>query len=405
MRRMELLAPAGNFEKLETAVRYGADAVYFGGELFGLRAFAGNFSIDAMAEAMRYLHERGKKGYLTVNIYAWESELAKLGDYLRRAAATGVDGFIISDPGVFAIARKVAPQVAVSVSTQANTTNSAAVNFWAAQGAKRAILAREVAKEDLREIVKNSDIEIEVFAHGAICISYSGRCIMSAYMTGREANRGECTQPCRWKYFVTEETRPDQPMEIEADARGTYLYNAKDLALLNRIGELAEMGVASVKIEGRMKSAMYVAVVTSVYRKAIDRAIADPSGYTADPEWMPILESISNRHYTEGFYAGVPDAEAMNCGTSNYVRNSDFLGLVKSCSGGYATVLCKGKFVEGELLYLFTPDAEDVPVTVSEIINEKEERVPNSRAGDLLKIPVKRDIPEGSLLRRILCTK
>lgn len=403
---MELLSPAGNMEKLKMAVLYGADAVYFGGNIFGLRANAGNFSIEEMQKAMEYLHNAGKKGYLTLNAYIRDSELDKLKQYIKETSRL-VDAYIISDPGVFALAAELAPEVERHISTQANITNSQAVNFWADKGASRVVVARELPKAELAALIKNSKIDIEAFVHGAICISYSGRCIISAYMTGRDANRGECTQPCRWNYQVKEVTRPKQDFDIEEDERGTYLYNAKDLCLLDRIGELHDMGVKSLKIEGRMKSAMYTAVVTGVYRKAIDRALK--GDYAADNKWRELLDSVSNRHYTEGFYSFVPDKEAMNYESSAYIRNADFLGVIKNFSEtdtkAKFSLECRAKLTIGERLEILTPELDSIIFTPQKIIF-KGEPVDNTKPSLVFEIEgeLKRQnsgkIADSSLLRR-----
>jgi putative protease len=407
---MELLSPAGNFEKLKAAITFGADAVYFSGKAFGLRAKAGNFSMDEIAEAVSYLHSRGKRGYLTINAYARDDELDALAVYLADVAALGVDGFIISDPGVFKLAKTYAPNVERHISTQANSTNSAAIAMWAELGATRVVMARELSKAELATICTRSPIEIECFIHGAVCISYSGRCLMSAYMAGRDANRGECTQPCRWNYrppseqsyiVIQEASRPLQEMEMVEEADGTYLYNAKDLCLLDHIGELAAMGVNSAKIEGRMKSVMYVAVTTGVYRQAIDRALTDPANFQVDPRWTELLSSVSNRHYTEGFYAGVPDKDAMNYDTSAYVRTADFLGVFAEDG----TVACRGKFTAGEKLQVLTPKLEEIDIVPQELLL-KNVAVENSRANDMLILKTADGAivhyPEGSILRRML---
>ncbi|MDR0454719.1 MAG: U32 family peptidase [Deferribacteraceae bacterium] len=402
---MELLSPAGNMAKLEAAVAYGADAVYFSGAEYGLRAYAGNFTEEEIGSAMKYLHNRGKKGYLAVNAYARDHEIPGLKDYLKKMAALEVDAFIISDPGVFWLAADTAPNIDRFISTQANTTNSSAVRFWAEQGAKRVILARELSKEELAAMSHKPSCELEVFAHGALCISYSGRCLISAYMSGRDANRGECAQPCRWKYksaAIREETRRNQDMEIAEDKAGTYLYNAKDLCLINRVGELAKIGITSLKIEGRMKSVMYVAVVTGVYRRAIDLALKNPEEYSADPYWRTLLESVSNRSYTEGFYAGVPDRDAMNYDSSAYIRNSDFLGVARGNNGNCLEVECTGKFITGETLSLLTPELKEYDLTVKEIRNSKGVSLEFSRSNEIMTIPSDIRAPKLSILRRIL---
>jgi putative protease len=388
---LELLSPAGNFEKLKAAVTYGADAVYFGGESFSLRAKAGNFDLEEMREAMRFLHERGKKGYLTLNSFMRDYEAINLAEYVVKAAETGVDAFIVSDPGVFAIAKRHT-NIPLFISTQANTTNSEAISFWAAAGASRVILARELSKAELGEIMKDPACEVEIFAHGAICISYSGRCLISAYMTGRDANRGECTQPCRWNYTLTEATRPGQTMDIVEEPDGTYLYNAKDLCLVDKVGELMKMGIASLKIEGRMKSVMYTAVVTGVYRKVIDSLAADPN-YVVDERLKWLLSSVSNRHYTEGFYSGSPDDSCMNYATSAYVRNADFLGVVEAGEGGKLRIDCRGRFHKGETLHLLLPDLSEHELTA-------EIEADYTKPGQKVLLTSDINAPQGSLLRR-----
>lgn len=396
---MELLSPAGNFEKLKAAVLFGADAVFMGGPAFGLRAKAGNFTYDEMEEAFKYLHERGKKGYVTVNIYPKSDELADIALYLKKCEQMGADGLIISDPGIFSIAKNEGIKTPVSISTQANTTNLAAVNFWAGLGAKRVIMAREVSGKDLAEIVQNAKCEVETFIHGAMCISMSGRCLISSYMTGKDANNGECTHPCRWSYSLMEETRPGEYYPVYEDERGTYLYNSKDLCLLDRIGELVDMGAASGKIEGRMKSVMYVSIVTGVYRAAIDAAKKDPACYQPKPEWRNLLESVSNRGYIEGFYGGEKDIAAINRETSGYTRSASFLGTVTK-SGREISVSCRAKFMPKEEITLLTPDLEKINIIPELICDENNESVEATRPNYVYKIPYDREIPAGSLVMR-----
>lgn len=397
---MELLSPAGNFDKLKAAIAFGADAVYMGGPAFGLRAKAGNFGYDEMEEAFKYLHERGKKGYVTVNVFPVTKELCDIEKYLQKIENLKTDGIIVSDPGIFAIAKKVCPKTPISISTQANTTNLAAVNFWGDIGAKRVILAREIEKNDLEEIVKNANCEIETFIHGAICISMSGRCLISSYMTGRNANNGECTHPCRWKYAVVEESRPNQEYPIEEDDRGTYLYNSKDLCMINRIGELVQMGVKSGKIEGRMKSVMYVSIITGVYRKAIDLAMSNNGDYKADPYWVELLERVSNRGYIEGFYSGSYNAESENRQCGGYTRGADFLGVAVGRKGGKIHISCRAKFATGENMYLVTPDMKKINVKPEIILDEGDNVVEATRPNYLYKLNVEEDVEENSLLLR-----
>lgn len=398
---MELLSPAGNFEKLKAAVRFGADAVFMGGPAFGLRANAGNFSFDEMEEAFKYLHDRGKKGYVTVNIYPQTHELDDIRKYLKKCEQLGADALIISDPGIFSIVKQEGIKTPVSISTQANTTNLAAVNFWASLGAHRVIMAREVRREDLIEIMKHAQCEVETFIHGAICISMSGRCLISSYMTGKDANNGECTHPCRWNYALMEEKRDGEYFPVYEDERGTYLYNSKDLCLLDRIGELVKMGSASGKIEGRMKSIMYVSIVTGVYRQAIDAAKKDADGYKPLPEWRQLLESVSNRGYIEGFYGGEYDATAINRETSGYSRSAAFLGVaLKDSSNDELEITCRAKFAPNEEITILTPDLKKINVTPEIVLDEGGNKIEATRPNYIYKIPFKDKAPEGSLIMR-----
>ena len=398
---MELLSPAGNFEKLKAAIRFGADAVFMGGPAFGLRANAGNFSFDEMEEAFKYLHDRGKKGYVTVNIYPQTHELDDIRKYLKKCEQLGADALIISDPGIFSIVKQEGIKTPVSISTQANTTNLAAVNFWASLGAHRVIMAREVRREDLIEIMKHAQCEVETFIHGAICISMSGRCLISSYMTGKDANNGECTHPCRWNYALMEEKRDGEYFPVYEDERGTYLYNSKDLCLLDRIGELVKMGSASGKIEGRMKSIMYVSIVTGVYRQAIDAAMKDADNYKPLPEWRHLLESVSNRGYIEGFYGGEYDAAAINRETSGYSRSAAFLGVaLKDSSNDELEITCRAKFAPNEEITILTPDLKKINVTPEIVLDEGGNKIEATRPNYIYKIPFKDKAPEGSLIMR-----
>lgn len=398
---MELLSPAGNFEKLKAAVRFGADAVFMGGPAFGLRANAGNFSFDEMEEAFKYLHDRGKKGYVTVNIYPQTHELDDIRKYLKKCEQLGADALIISDPGIFSIVKQEGIKTPVSISTQANTTNLAAVNFWASLGAHRVIMAREVRREDLIEIMKHAQCEVETFIHGAICISMSGRCLISSYMTGKDANNGECTHPCRWNYALMEEKRDGEYFPVYEDERGTYLYNSKDLCLLDRIGELVKMGSASGKIEGRMKSIMYVSIVTGVYRQAIDAAKKDADNYKPLPEWRQLLESVSNRGYIEGFYGGEYDTNAINRETSGYSRSAAFLGVaLKDSSNDELEITCRAKFAPNEEITILTPDLKKINVTPEIVLDEGGNKIEATRPNYIYKIPFKDKAPEGSLIMR-----
>ena len=330
MKKPELLAPAGNFEKLKFALHYGADAVYCGGQQFGLRAKADNFDLDGLKEAVAYVHEKGKKIYVTLNMIPHNEDLLGLPEYLEELDKMAVDGVIVADPGIFSVVREVAPKLKISVSTQANNTNWRSVKFWHELEAKRIVLARELGIEEIKEIrakVSNA-MEIETFVHGAMCISYSGRCLLSHYMTGRNSNQGDCAHPCRWQYHLIETTRPNQTFTIEESDKGSFIFNSKDLCLINEIPLLMQAGVDSFKIEGRMKSLYYVATVVSTYRKVIDEVFENPSIQNIDDFYYQELTKVSHRNYTTGFFHGKTDATDQNYGTSSYTRTYDFIGVV-----------------------------------------------------------------------------
>lgn len=397
MNKPELLAPAGSFEKMQAAVLYGADAVYFAGSGFGLRARAGNFEPDEMDKALKFLHERGKKGYVTVNAYLKNKEFESLEHYMGILNELKPDALIISDPGVFSTAKKYAPNVPIHISTQANVTNLATVEFWHSLGAERVILARELGADEIRHICKNTSCEIEVFVHGAMCISMSGRCLMSNYMTGRDANAGDCAQSCRWKYSLVENTRPGQYFPVEQDERGTYFYNSKDLCLLDYVGELADMGVKSLKIEGRMKSVMYVSAVTGVYRQAINKAATGI--YEVDPEWRRLITSVSHREYTEAFYGGEAGPESMNYGTNSYVRGYEFMAQALYDHELGTVVEAKAKFHPNEAVTVLTPDMKEVDVVIHKILDMNGNEQPNTKPA-MKYILTKFKLPEGSIIRK-----
>ncbi len=323
----ELLAPAGNIDKLRVALDYGADAVYLGGEMFGLRAQAGNFNLEQLRRAIDETHARNKKLYLTLNAYLPQSQMHTLDSYLEELRSLNIDAYIVSDPGVLSRIKALDPHRELHLSTQANTLNAAACTFWHQQGVERVNLGRELALEDIRSIRQNTRIGLEVFVHGAMCIAYSGRCLLSTAMTGRSANSGACAQPCRWNYTLVEETRPKQAFGIEEDAGGTYIMNSRDLCLLEHIPALIVSGVDSLKIEGRMKTLYYVAATTRVYRAAIDAYSADPEHYQCDPLWRTELDKVSHRPYTTNFLP--PDDAAVHSEDSRYRRSHDFLGIVR----------------------------------------------------------------------------
>ena len=371
-KKPELLAPAGNMEKCKMALLYGADAIYLGGNKFGLRAFAANFSTAEIKEAVEFAHNLGKKVYVTVNIFAHNEDIAELPEYLLSLEEAGVDALLISDFGVWSIARQVVPDMALHVSTQANTCNWAAVEAWKNLGAERVVLARELSIAEISEIDKKCDVELEVFVHGAMCISYSGRCYLSSYLTGRDGNRGECAQVCRWNYKLVEENRPDQEFPIEEDERGTYIMNSKDLCLLDLIPELAEAGVDSLKIEGRMKSVHYVATVVSVYRKAIDAWYSNPEQFAVKSEWKDELEKVSHRPYFYGFAANRPDENGQIYTTSSYVQTRDFVGIVTGYDKETNTAYIeqRNKMVVGEKLEVLMPDGTILDIVLDDMRDE-----------------------------------
>lgn len=354
----ELLAPAGSMEKCKIALLYGADAVYLGGKMFGLRAFADNFSMEEIREAVTFAHEMGKKVYVTVNIFAHNEDLTELPAYAQALAAARVDAVLVSDLGVWSMIREAAPELKLHVSTQANSTNWAAVKAWEQMGADRVVLARELSFKEIQEVAAHTNVELETFVHGAMCISYSGRCWLSSYLTGRDGNRGACAQACRWEYTLKEKNRPGQEFDVAEDERGTYVLNSKDLCLLPYLPRLMEAGVCSFKIEGRMKSAHYVASVVSVYRKAIDACWQDPKHYQVKKEWLEELEKVSHRPYTTGFALAKPGPESQVYTTSSYIQSHDFVGLVLSYDVQIQRLYIEQRnhVQEGEQLEILQPD-------------------------------------------------
>ena len=329
MNKPELLAPAGNMEKLKIALHYGADAVYMGGHFFGLRTMADNFSTTEMAQAVEYCHERSAKAYLTVNSYPRNESLQQLEDYLAEVSSLPFDAYIVADPGVIDLVREISPERDLHLSTQANTVNRRSAAFWQRHGIRRINLAREMSLENIRETVASvPGIEFETFVHGALCISYSGRCLISSILTGRDANLGACSHPCRWSYHLVEESRPGEYFPVVEDENGTFIFNSRDLCLLEHIPSLLESGVASLKIEGRMKGINYVASVLRVYRRALDEYFADPDGWCCRKEWMDELSKLSHRGYTTGFLLGEPHNVGQEY-RSAYIRSHEFVGLVE----------------------------------------------------------------------------
>ena len=375
MRKTELLIPAGSLDVLKTAVIYGADAVYIGGEAFGLRAKARNFSIEEMQVGIAFAHERGVKVYVTANILAHNGDLPGVEAYFKELKQAEPDALIISDPGVFDIARRVLPDTDIHISTQANNTNYGTYQFWHRMGAKRVVSARELSLEGIRQIRANipQDMEIESFIHGAMCISYSGRCLLSNFLTGRDANQGACTHPCRWKYSLVEETRPGEYMPVYEGERGTYIFNSKDLCMIEYIPELVEAGIDSFKIEGRMKTALYVATVARTYRKAIDDFRKDPKLYRENMEWYKAeIGKCTYREFTTGFYFGKPTEDAQIYDSNTYVKNYTYLGTVEETDGnGAFRMEQKNKFSVGETVEVMKPDGRNLTAVVREIRDEE----------------------------------
>lgn len=404
MNKVELLAPAGNLEKCKTALLFGADAVYIGGLKFGLRAFSDNFTIEEMEEAIAFAHELQKKIYVTVNIVPNNEDLQELPDYLRELARVKVDALIISDLGVWNIARKVVPEMELHVSTQANTSNWAAVELWQELGAKRVVLARELSLQDINGIREKSAMELEVFIHGAMCISFSGRCLLSNYMAGRDANKGACVQACRWKYHLIEETRPNELFPVFEDDRGTYILNSKDLCLIDKIPELIAAGVNSFKIEGRMKSIHYVATVVSVYRQAIDSYYADPENYVVREEWRIELNKASHRIFTKGFIEGKEQAkDAQIYNTSAYEQSHDFVGVVIDYDNASQRVVLeqRNNVKVGEKIEFLEPNGNIVPLVLNDMQNDKKESIEVApHAKQIFSVFCAIPISKNALLRR-----
>ena len=375
MRVPELLIPASSLEVLKTAVIFGADAVYIGGEAFGLRAKAKNFSMEDMKEGIQFAHEHNVRVYVTANILAHNGDLPGVEEYFKELKEIGPDALIISDPGVFMIAKRVCPEIEIHISTQANNTNYGTYRFWHELGAKRVVSARELSMKEIKEIRSNipDDLEIETFVHGAMCISYSGSCLLSNYFTGRDANQGACTHPCRWKYAVMEESRPGEYLPVYENERGTYIFNSKDLCMIGHIPDLIDAGIDSFKIEGRMKTALYVATVARTYRKAIDDYLKDPVLYEKNMPWY--LDQISNctyRQFTTGFFYGKPDSEAQIYDSNTYVKEYTYLGIVGGSNAeGLYRIEQRNKFSVGETIEIMKPNGDNIKAKVLRIVNEE----------------------------------
>lgn len=405
MKRPELLVPASSLEVLKVAVIYGADAVYIGGEAFGLRAKAKNFSKEDMCEGIAFAHSHGVKVYVTVNILAHNRDLEGVREYLQELKEIGPDALIIADPGIFMYAKEICPEIERHISTQANNTNYETYRFWYNLGAKRVVSARELSLEEIREIRAHipEDMEIETFIHGAMCISYSGRCLLSNFLVGRDANQGACTHPCRWKYSIVEEKRPGEYMPVFENERGTYIFNSKDLCMIEHMDDIINSGIDSLKIEGRMKTALYVATVARTYRKAIDDYMESPEKYQANMPWYQ--EQISNctyRQFTTGFFYGKPDENTQIYDNNTYQKEYTYLGFAEAVDErGYAQITQRNKFSVGETIEIMKPDGQNVAVTVKGIYDEEGNSMESApHAQQKLFIDLGTEIQVYDLLRR-----
>ncbi len=400
----ELLIPAGSLEVLKTAVIFGADAVYIGGESFGLRAKAKNFSIQDMKEGIAFAHDHQVKVYVTANIFAHNEDLEGVRTYLKELKQIRPDGLIIADPGIFEIAGEICPEIERHISTQANNTNYETYKFWHRLGAKRVVAARELSLEELKGLRQNipEDMEIEAFIHGSMCISYSGRCLLSNYFTGRDANQGSCTHPCRWKYAVVEETRPGEYMPVFENERGTYIFNSKDLCMIGHIPELVDAGIDSLKVEGRMKTALYVATVARTYRKALDDYRESPEKYQANMSWyLEQIASCTYRQFTTGFFFGKPDENTQIYNESTYVKDYTYLGTVEDDKDGLCRIEQRNKFSVGEQIEVMKPDGRNVEVKVGRILNEEgseQESAPHAK--QVLFVDLQGQAEKFDILRR-----
>lgn len=401
-KRPELLAPAGTMEKLQMALAYGADAAYLGGVQFGLRAFGGNFANEEIRAAVQLAHGAGKKVYVTVNVFPHNDDLVSLPDYLRFLAEVGADAVLVADLGVFMLVREAAPTLPVHISTQANNVNWRTVRAWQELGAARVVLARELSREEIREIRRHTSVELELFVHGAMCISYSGRCLLSSYFTGRDANRGACAQSCRWKYALVEMSRPGEYYPIAEDERGTYIMNSKDLCLLPHLDEVVGCGIDSLKIEGRMKSVHYVASVVKAYRMALDACLSG-NPYEVREEWRAELEKVSHRAYTTGFFFGKTTGADQIYGSSSYEQTSDFVGLVRAYDPvtQIATVEQRNNMKLGQEIEVFQPVGAPFRQNLSEMWDEGGQEIAAApHPQQIVRMRMTQEVAANSILRR-----
>lgn len=404
-KNIELLAPAGDLTKLKMAILYGADAVYIGGEAFGLRTASKNFSMEEMAEGIHFAHERGKKVYLTTNIIPHNSDLDGFEEFIDEVVKIGIDAVIVADIGLFTLIHERHPQLDIHISTQANNVNYLSANVWHKMGASRVVLAREMSLDEIAEIRAKTppELEIEAFVHGAMCISYSGRCLLSNYLTKRDANKGECAQPCRWNYALVEEKRPGEYIHVGEDEKGSFFFNSKDLCMIDHIPELVNSGIMSFKIEGRVKSEYYVATIVKAYRTEIDRYLSDPENYRFDPESLNEVLKVSHRPYTHGFYFGKTDANSQVYETSSYIRDYDIVGFILDydVASGIATVEQRNKFSVGDTVEIIQPTGKYFSQKVEWLKNADGESITSTPHAQM-RFTMKTDMPvvANSMIRK-----
>lgn len=405
MKKVELLAPAGDLQKLKIAVLYGADAVYLGGEAFGLRKRSKNFTIDQIAEGVKFAHERGVKVYVTLNIIPHNEDFQGLEEYVQELVDIDIDAVLVADPGMFMRIKEIAPNLEIHISTQASVTNKDTVMFWYNLGAKRIVLARELTLDEIKKITEDlpEDLTIETFAHGAMCMSYSGRCLISNYMLGRDANRGDCAHPCRFKYNLVEETRPGEFFPVYEDDGGTFIMNSKDLCMIQNIPEMIEAGINSLKIEGRVKGIYYVATVLRSYRMALDEYYKDSENYKFDEKYLEEIKKASYRDFTTGFFFGKPKDDAQVYATNSYIRGYDFLGMVLDYDEEtqMATIEQRNRMFVGDEIEVFGPGKKHFTQKISIMLDEKGDPIEVApHAQQIIKIKMDRPVSEYFMLRK-----
>ncbi len=405
MNKPELLAPGGSLEKLKIAILYGADAVYVGGESFSLRVAAENFSLEEMKEGLSFAHARGKKVYLTANILPHNKDIKEFEEYIKEIDPLGFDAVLVADPGMLEIVKQNAPELPIHISTQANNVNYKSAEFWYNQGAKRVVLAREMSMEEIREIRENTpkELELEAFVHGAMCVSYSGRCLLSNYLTSRDANMGACAHPCRWNYSLMEETRPGEYMPVFENERGTFIFNSKDLCMIEHIPEIVKSGITSLKLEGRVKTSYYLATIVKAYREEIDRYFEDPENYTFNKSQIDEICKVSHRPYSTGFYFGKPNEESQVYTSSSYIRDYDLIGIVTDYDEEtkFATVSQRNRFFVGDEIEIMQPGKPFFTQKITYMENEKGESIDVApHAQMILKIRFDEPVVKDAMLRK-----